>query len=178
MKQSRDTIYRAGISIRGGLNNAQRRGTPMDTKLIDFGKAHTLTSATINQINELRSGKEFSRLLVEITEFCVENNIDLSVNVNKTTISTRFKNCSVTSTIGQCEEIDNENEYKDFDFYPLSNEIQELKPMLRQSKSKDIGDLSFEVLPLDQAFSKIIYLAIGALTIPVFSTTTERAFSK
>ncbi|CAF4908916.1 unnamed protein product, partial [Rotaria socialis] len=147
-------------------------------KLIDFGKAHTLTSATINQINELRSGKEFSRLLAEITEFCVENNIDLSVNVNKTTISTRFKNCSVTSTIGQCEEIDNESEYTDFDFYPLSNEIQELKPMLKQSKSKDIGDLSFEVLPLDQAFSKIIYLAISALTIPMFSTTTERAFSK
>ncbi|CAM4929371.1 unnamed protein product [Rotaria socialis] len=32
MKQSRDTIYRAGISIRGGLNNAQLRGTPMDKK--------------------------------------------------------------------------------------------------------------------------------------------------
>ncbi|CAF5160323.1 unnamed protein product, partial [Rotaria magnacalcarata] len=63
-------------------------------------------------------------------------------------------------------------------FLELSNEIQELKPMLKQSKSKDIGDLSFEVLPLDQAFSKIIYLAIGALTIPMFSTTTERAFSK
>ncbi|CAF2014759.1 unnamed protein product, partial [Rotaria magnacalcarata] len=150
-------------------------------KLIDFGKAHTSTSATINQINELRSGEEFSRLLVEITEFCVENNIDLSVKVNKITISTRFKNCSVTSTIGQCEEIDNENEYKDFDFYPIIDSIlveMKLKPMLKQSKSKDIGDLSFEVLPLDQAFSKIIYLAIGALTIPVFSTTTERAFSK
>ncbi|CAF3807834.1 unnamed protein product, partial [Rotaria magnacalcarata] len=164
-------------------------------KLIDFGKVHTLTSATINQINELRSGKEFSRLLVEITEFCVENNIDLSVKVNKTTISTRFKNCSVTSTIAQCEEVDNESKYTDFDFYPkFLRGISSLSPdsstflevgkltdifsVLQQSKSKDIGDLSFEVLPLDQAFSKIIYLAIGALTIPVFSTTTERAFSK
>ncbi|CAF2066713.1 unnamed protein product [Rotaria magnacalcarata] len=63
------------------------------------------------------------------------------------------------------------------DIVSLSNEIQVLKPMLKQSKSKDLGDLSFEVLPLDQAFSKIIYLAIGALTIPVFSTTTERAFT-
>ncbi|CAM4747353.1 unnamed protein product [Rotaria magnacalcarata] len=45
--------------------------------------------------------------------FEVEN-----VNINKTTISTRFKNCSVTSTIGQCEENDNESEYTDFDFYP------------------------------------------------------------
>ncbi|CAM4786750.1 unnamed protein product [Rotaria magnacalcarata] len=131
MKQSRDTIYRAGISIRGGLNNAQRRGTPMD----------------------------------------------------------------ITSTIGQCEENDNESEYTDFDFYPkFLRGISSLSPdsstflevgkltdifsVLQQSKSKDIGDLSFEVLPLDQAFSKIIYLAIGALTIPVFSTTTERAFSK
>ena len=60
----------------------------------------------------------------------------------------------------------------------LSNEIQVLKPMLKQSKSKDIVDLSFEVLPFDQAFSKIIYLAIGALTIPVCSTTTERTFRK
>ncbi|CAF1090354.1 unnamed protein product, partial [Rotaria magnacalcarata] len=68
-------------------------------KLIDFGKARTLTSATINQINELRSGEEFSRLLVGITESFVENNIDLSVKANKTTSSTRFKNCSVTSTI-------------------------------------------------------------------------------
>ncbi|CAF2039228.1 unnamed protein product, partial [Rotaria magnacalcarata] len=58
----------------------------------------------------------------------------------------------------------------------LSNEIQVLKPRLKQSKSKGIVDLSFEVLLLDQAFAKIIYLAIGALTIPVFSTTTERAF--
>ncbi|CAF1926775.1 unnamed protein product [Rotaria magnacalcarata] len=53
------------------------------------------------------------------------------------------------------------------DIVSLSNEIQVLKPMLKQSKSKDIVDLSFEVLPLDQAFSKIIYLAVGALAIPV-----------
>ena len=64
------------------------------------------------------------------------------------------------------------------DIVSLSNEIQVLKPMLKQSKSKDIVDLSFEVLPFDQAFSKIIYLAIGALTIPVCATTTERTFRK
>jgi hypothetical protein len=34
------------------------------------------------------------------------------------------------------------------DIIPLSNEIQVLKPMLKQSKSRDIVDLSFEVLPL------------------------------
>ncbi|CAF4614358.1 unnamed protein product, partial [Rotaria socialis] len=95
-------------------------------KFADFGKAHNLTSAVINQINELRSEEEFSRLTGQITEFCVENNIGLSIKVKERTISTRFLNCSVTK----------------------------------------------------QAFLTIIYLAIGALTIPVCSTTTERTFSK
>ncbi|CAM4872048.1 unnamed protein product [Rotaria socialis] len=80
------------------------------SKFADFGKAHNLTSAVINQINELRSEEEFSRLTGQITEFCVENNIGLSIK--------------------------------------------------------------------EQAFLTIIYLAIGALTIPVCSTTTERTFSK
>ncbi|CAF4333051.1 unnamed protein product, partial [Rotaria magnacalcarata] len=156
-------------------------------KLIDFGKARTLTSATINQINELRSGEEFSRLLVGITESFVENNIDLSVKANKTTSSTRFKNCSVTSipslspdssTFLEVGKLTDIFIVLQCDIAWLSNEIQVLKPRLKQSKSKGIVDLSFEVLLLDQAFAKIIYLAIGALTIPVFSTTTERAFGK
>jgi hypothetical protein len=94
-------------------------------KFIDFGKAHTLISAVINQINELRSEEEFSRLF-EQTEFCVENNIDPNVKVKQRrqrTVSTRFKNCSVTSTIRQCEEIDNESKYTDFVFYPVIDSI-------------------------------------------------------
>ncbi|CAF1565842.1 unnamed protein product [Rotaria magnacalcarata] len=206
----------------------------LKSKSIDFGKAHTLISAVINQINKLRSEEEFSRLFGQITAFCVENNIDLDVKVKQRrqrTISTRFKNCSVTSTIGQREEIDNDSKYRDFIFYPvidsilvemndrfsksnmeilrgisslsldsstflevkestdlftmlqcdivsLSNEAEVLKPMLKQSKSKDIVDLYFEVLPLQQAFPTIIHLLIGAMTIPVSSTTTERTFSK
>jgi len=142
-----------------------------------------------------------------------------------------LKDYSITSTIGQRQEIDNENQYRDFVFYPvidsilfemndrfsktnmeilrgisslspdsrtfleveelkdlcmmlqcdilsLSNEIQVLKPMLKHSKSKDIVDLYFEVLPLQRAFPTIISLFIGAMTIPVSSTTTERTFSK
>jgi hypothetical protein len=64
---------------------------------------HTFISALINQINELQSAEEFSRLIEQITAFCVENNIDRNVKVKQRrqrTISTRFKNCSVTSTIG------------------------------------------------------------------------------
>ena len=39
-------------------------------------------------------------------------------------------------------------------------------------------DLYFEVLPFKQAFPSILPLLIGALTIPVSSTTTKRTFSK
>lgn len=62
----------------------------------------------------------------------------------------------------------------------LNNEIQVLKPMLKQSKSKltNMIDLYFEILPLQQAFPTILSLLVGALTIPVSSTTTERTFSK
>ncbi len=56
------------------------------------------------------------------------------------------------------------------DILSLSNEIQVLKPMLKHSKSKDIVDLYFEVLPLQRAFPTIISLLIGAMTIPVSST--------
>ena len=61
-------------------------------KFIDFGKARTLISVVINQINELRSEEEFSTLL-EQTKFCVENNIDPNVKVKQRrqrTVSTRF----------------------------------------------------------------------------------------
>jgi hypothetical protein len=49
---------------------------------------------------------------------------------------------------------------------------------LKTSKSKNIVDLYFEILPLQQAFPTIVLLLIGAMTIPVSSTTTERTFSK
>jgi hypothetical protein len=49
---------------------------------------------------------------------------------------------------------------------------------LKISKSKNIVDLYFEILPLQQAFPTIALLLIGAMTIPISSTTTERTFSK
>ena len=59
----------------------------------------------------------------------------------------------------------------------LTNEIQVLKPMLQQSNSKDMVGLYLELLPLRRAFPTIVTLIIGAMTIPVSSTTTERTFS-
>ena len=59
-----------------------------------------------------------------------------------------------------------------------SNEIQVLKLMLSNSKAKHIVDLYFEILPFAQAFSTILTMIIGAMTIPVSFCTTERSFSK
>ncbi|CAF4093600.1 unnamed protein product, partial [Rotaria magnacalcarata] len=139
----------------------KKAGTNPSAKFVEFGKAHTLTSAVINQINELRSEEEFSRLLGQITEFHVENNIDLSVKVKQRTISTRFLNCLVTkmndrfsksnmkilrgisspssdsSTFLKAEELTDKCIMLQCDIVSLSNEIQVLKPMLKQSKSKD-----------------------------------------
>ncbi|CAM4743479.1 unnamed protein product [Rotaria magnacalcarata] len=83
---------------------------------------------------------------------------------------------SDSSTFLKAEELTDKCIMLQCDIVSLSNEIQVLKPMLKQSKSKDVVDLFFEFLPLEQAFPTIIYLAIGALTMPVCLTTTERTF--
>ncbi|CAF1163243.1 unnamed protein product [Rotaria magnacalcarata] len=85
---------------------------------------------------------------------------------------------SDSSTFLKAEELTDKCIMLQCDIVSLSNEIQVLKPMLKQSKSKDVVDLFFEFLPLEQAFPTIIYLAIGALTMPVRLTTTERTFSR
>ncbi|CAM4819981.1 unnamed protein product [Rotaria magnacalcarata] len=206
----------------------------LKSKSLDFGTAHSLISAVINQISELRNEEEFSKLYDQIIEFSGENNIDLNNKMKERRArktSTRFNNCLITCTIGQREEINNKNKYRIFVFYPvidsilieindrfsktnmdilrsvsslspdsskfleidelkalcvmlksdiqlLNNEIQVLKPMLKQLKPKNMIDLYFEVLPFEQAFPSILSLLIGAMTIPVSSTTTERTFSK
>ncbi len=47
---------------------------------------------------------------------------------------------------------------------------------LKTSKSKNIVDLYFAILPLQQAFPTTVLLLIDAMTTPVSSTTTERTF--
>ena len=64
------------------------------------------------------------------------------------------------------------------DIHLLNNEIQVLKPMLKQLKPKNMIDFYLQVLPFEQAFPCLLSLLIAALTIPVSSTTTERTFSK
>ena len=59
-----------------------------------------------------------------------------------------------------------------------ANEIRVLKPMLKDSKAKNVVDLYMELRPFAHAFPMIQTIVIGAMTIPVSSCTTERSFSK
>jgi hypothetical protein len=65
-----------------------------------------------------------------------------------------------------------------WDIRLLTNEIQVLKPLLKESESNAIISLFFELSALRQAFLTTISLLIGAMIIPVSPTTTERTFSK
>ena len=85
-----------------------------------------MISVVINQISELRNEEEFSKLYDQIIEFSGENNIDLNKKMKERrtrTTSTRFKNCLITSTIGQREEIDSKNKYRIFIVYPVIDSI-------------------------------------------------------
>jgi hypothetical protein len=85
-----------------------------------------LISAVINQIGELRNEEEFSKLYDKITEFSADNDIDLDIEMRakrERKTSTKFKNCLITSTIGQREEIDSKNKYRIFIFYPVIDSI-------------------------------------------------------
>ena len=95
-------------------------------KSLDFGTAHTLISAVINQISELRNEDDFSKLYDKINEFAVANNIDLNVPMRARRAmkaTSRFKNCSITTTIGQREEIDDKSKYRISIFYPVIDSI-------------------------------------------------------
>ncbi len=85
-----------------------------------------MISAVINQIGELRNEEEFSKLYDKITEFSADNDIDLDIEMRakrERKTSTKFKNCLITSTIGQREEIDSKNKYRIFIFYPVIDSI-------------------------------------------------------
>lgn len=80
----------------------------------------------IDQITEISSEEEFSKIFEQISEFCIRNYIHLNAKVRqrrKTTIATRFKDCLVTGTLGQREVIGSEGEYRSRIFYPVIDSI-------------------------------------------------------
>ena len=63
---------------------------------------------------------------IKINEFVVENNIDLNVPMRARRAikpTSRFQNCSITTTIGQREEIDGKNKYRISIRYPVIDSI-------------------------------------------------------
>ena len=83
-----------------------------------------------------------------------------------------------SSTFLELEELKSLCVMLQCDIQLLNNETEVLKPMLKQLKSKTVVDLYLELLPLKQVFPSFVSILIGAMTIPVSSTTRERTFSK
>lgn len=115
-------------------------------KSLDFGRAHTLISAVINQIGELIDGEEVSTLFGQISEFCVQNEIDLNIKTKqrrRRMISTRLENVLVASTISEREEIDNEIKYRTCVYYPVIDSIiAEMNNRFSQKNIEILHDVS------------------------------------
>ena len=90
-------------------------------KTIDFCKAQYSIKLAINQITNLRSEQAFSDLHKQLIRFCEHHHIDLSVTPRSRrtkTISTRFKDVFITSSVGQRDVINNEDKYRTDLYYP------------------------------------------------------------
>jgi hypothetical protein len=140
---------------------------------------NSLITSTIGQREEIDNKNKYRMLIF----YPVIDSILLEMNdrFSKTNMEILRGISSLSpdsSTFLEIEELKALCAMSQCDIQLLNNEIQVLKPMLKQTKPKNIIDLYFEVLPLKQAFPCILSLIIGAMTIPVSSTTTERTFSK
>ncbi|CAF1658030.1 unnamed protein product [Rotaria magnacalcarata] len=60
----------------------------------------------------------------------------------------------------------------------LKNELNVLRPMLKNKKLLDLKELYCELIPFVPAFPNVVLMVQGAMTIPVTSATCERSFSK
>ncbi|CAF5141682.1 unnamed protein product [Rotaria sp. Silwood1] len=60
----------------------------------------------------------------------------------------------------------------------LENELNVIKPMVKDDKLKSIAGLYKKLTPYKNAFPTAVCMVAGALPVPVSSTTCERSFSK
>lgn len=89
---------------------------------MDFCQAQYLVKSVIAKIANLRDEHAFSLIYTQITSFCREHHIDLSSTPRPRrikTVSSRFKDAFVTSTIGQRDSLNNESNYRINLFYPI-----------------------------------------------------------
>ncbi|CAF2773271.1 unnamed protein product [Rotaria sp. Silwood2] len=64
------------------------------------------------------------------------------------------------------------------DLNQLQNELNVIKPMIKDEKLRSTIELYEKLRPYKEAFPTVISMITGALTIPVSSTSCERSFSK
>lgn len=91
-------------------------------KSLDFGQAHALITSVIEKVEELRNEEEFCKLFEQIISFCAEHGINLDVPLRPRrakSVSTRFRDCIVLSTVGQRQLIDTQIKYRTFIYYPV-----------------------------------------------------------
>ncbi|CAF1119982.1 unnamed protein product [Rotaria sordida] len=63
------------------------------------------------------------------------------------------------------------------DLDQLQNELNVIKPMIKDENLKSIIELYEKLRPYKEAFPTVMSMITGALTIPVSSTTCERSFN-
>ena len=125
---------------------------------LDFGQAHVLINAVIEQIEGLRNDEEFSHLYNNINLFCAQHEIDLTTTIKvkrSRSISTRFKNCIVLGTTGQRDVVDCEDKYKSSIFYPVIDSILiEMKDRFSHSNMEILRSVS-SLCPASSTFLSV-----------------------
>ena len=90
---------------------------------IDYGKAHHLISAVIEEMQNFRNEKSFKLIYDRIVDFTEKYDIDLKEKRKggrARAIPTRFANLIITSTIAHR---DDEHQFRTSIFYPLIDSI-------------------------------------------------------
>ena len=93
---------------------------------MDFCQAQYLIKSVIAQLADLRNEHVFSLIYTEITSFCQEHYIDLSSTPRRRRVkevSSRFKDIFVTGTIGQPDNMNNEDNYRINLVYPIVDAV-------------------------------------------------------
>ncbi|CAF4554902.1 unnamed protein product [Rotaria sp. Silwood2] len=98
----------------------------LKAKSIDFCKAQCLIKSVNAQIADLRNEQAFSYMYLKVTSFCKEHDVDIlsapRAQRNRK-LSIRFKDVFISTSIGQRDNVNNEDQYRTNLYYPLIDSI-------------------------------------------------------
>ncbi|CAF1475900.1 unnamed protein product, partial [Adineta ricciae] len=154
---------------------------PIRNKKVSSRFKDVIINSTIGQRDYLNNEDDYRENLFHLTidAVLIELNDRFSVH-NLAVLAGMSALCPDSDTFLQINILKAFAVQMKADFSSLSNEMQVIKPMIKDTNTKleNIIDFYSYLLPLKQAFPIIISLIIAAMTIPVSSTTCERTFSK